>query len=441
MVHRMTEASQILCPEWLICVDADNRVLQGHSVVVTGDLITAIEPRDDAVRNHPDATVTELDGQVLMPGLINAHTHLAMNLMRGFADDLPLMTWLNDHIWPAEARFVDRQFVADGSRLAMAESLRGGVTCFNDMYFFPDVVAQTATEIGMRASVGLIALDFPTVWAASADEYIEKGLQLHQQLADEPLASCMFAPHAPYTVSAEPLNRIRQLGEDNGIGVHMHVHETAAEVSQFVEQHGVRPLARLAELGLLHNDFAAVHMTQMNDDEIAQVAQSGASVLHCPESNLKLASGVAPIAALHSAGVNVAIGTDGAASNNDLDMFGEMRSAAFLAKSSSADAAVLNATDVLRMGTINGARALGLGDITGSIEPGKQADLIAVDFDKPELQPVYNPVSHLIYSANRADVSHVWVAGRRLLENGALTTLDTQAIVANAKQWASKLTS
>jgi 5-methylthioadenosine/S-adenosylhomocysteine deaminase len=441
MVRRMTDSVRILCPEWLICVDADNRVLQRHSVVVEGTQITAIEPRDDAIRNHPDATVVALDGHALMPGLVNAHTHLAMNLMRGFADDLPLMTWLNDHIWPTEARFVDRQFVADGSRLAMAESIRGGVTCFNDMYFFPDVVAETAMAVGMRASVGLIALDFPTVWASGPDEYLEKGLQLHQQLIDEPLVSCLFAPHAPYTVSAEPLNRIRQLGEDNGIGVHMHVHETAAEVQQFVEQHGVRPLSRLAELGLLNPAFCAVHVTQLTDDEIQQVAQSGCSVLHCPESNLKLASGIAPITALQNAGVNVAIGTDGAASNNDLDMFGEMRSAAFIAKVRSGDAAVLSATQVLRMGTINGARALGLGDVTGSIEVGKQADLVAVDFDKPELQPVFNPVSHLIYSANRADVSHVWVAGRQLLDRGELTALDNRELVANAKQWADKLTS
>ncbi len=438
-VRRMTENTFLLCPEWLICVDAGNRVLQQHCVVVEGDHISAIEPHADALRQWPDATVIDLSGHALMPGLVNAHTHMAMNLMRGFADDLPLMTWLNDHIWPAEGKFVDRQFVADGTRLAIAESLRGGTTCFNDMYFFPDLVAETATAAGIRASIGLIALDFPTVWASGPDEYIEKGLQLHAQLADSPLLSCMFAPHAPYTVSAEPLARIRELSEAHGIGVHMHVHETAAEVSQFVEQHGVRPLARLAELGLLNRDFAAVHMTQLTDEEIALVAKSGCSVLHCPESNLKLASGVAPVADLLAADVNVAIGTDGAASNNDLDMFGEMRSAAFIAKSSTADAAALNAAQVLRMGTINGARALGMGDITGSIEVGKQADLVAVDFDKPELQPVFNPVSHLIYSANRADVNHVWVAGRQVVEKGELLTLDKRELVANAKQWAAKM--
>lgn len=439
-VLRMTETTRLICPEWVICVDPNNRVLTDHCVAIDQQHILAILPRSEAAGRWPDAQVIDLSGHALMPGLINSHTHLAMNLLRGYADDLPLMTWLSEHIWPAEGQFVDQQFVADGSRLAIAELLRGGVTCFNDMYYFPDLVANVAREAGIRASVGLITLDFPTIWAADANEYIEKGLQLHAELADDPLISCMFAPHAPYTVSDQPLIRIRQLGEDNGIGVHMHVHETADEVNQFVEHHSMRPLQKLAELGLLNAHFAAVHMTQLTDEEIALVAQSGSSVLHCPESNLKLASGIAPIARLLAAGVNVAIGTDGAASNNDLDMFGEMRSAALSGKCAAGDAAALNATDVLRMATINGAKALGLDDVTGSIEVGKQADLVAVDLNKPELQPVFNPVSQLIYSANRYDVAEVWVAGRQVLERGQLTTLDSGAIVDNARQWADKMT-
>jgi 5-methylthioadenosine/S-adenosylhomocysteine deaminase len=376
-----------------------------------------------------------LDQHVLMPGLINAHTHASMTLLRGLADDLPLMTWLQDHIWPAEARWVNPDFVRDGTLLAIAEMLRGGVTCFNDMYFFPEAAAAAAREAGIRACLGLIAVDFPTAYARCLDEYLDKGLALHEALKPEPLLHTAFAPHAPYTVSAPALERIGRLAVDLNIPVHIHVHETAAEVAQFTAENGCRPLQRLEQLGLLSPHLLAVHMTQLESAEIQRLAQAGAHVAHCPESNLKLASGFCPVARLDAAGVNVALGTDGAASNNDLDLFGEMRLAALLGKSIAGDAAALPAARVLRMATLNGARALGLATETGSLEPGKSADVIAVDLGAPETEPVYHPLSTLVYAAGRHQVSDVWVAGRRLLADRQLTTLDIAEIVQRARRW------
>ena len=430
-----------LLPEWVICVDSENRVLENHAVIVDDTQIDAIVPWPDACDRYQQIDSVELPGQALMPGLINAHTHLAMNLLRGFADDLPLMTWLSEHIWPAEKLHVDPQFVEDGTRLALAESLRCGVTCVNDMYFFPDTVAQVAGEIGIRASIGLITLDFPSAWAGDADEYLRKGRELYDSTSNAPLLTCMLAPHAPYTVSAETLTKIRRLSDQLGIGIHIHLHETRDEVEQFQQNHGTRPLAKMAELGLLTPQLAAVHMTQLTGNEIDTFANSGGSVLHCPESNLKLASGTAAVAAMIDAGINVAIGTDGVASNNDLDMFGEMRSAALCGKDKAGDAAALSAEQVLRMATINGAKAIGVDSVTGSIEVGKQADLASVNFNRLELQPVYNPVSHIVYSANRYDVSNVWVAGRQMLQNGKHLRVDEQALINNAREWGARINS
>lgn len=435
----MNNNTYAIQPRWLLCVDAENRVLEHHAVIVQGTRIHAIVPWPQAQDRYPGIEVISLPEQALIPGLINSHTHLAMNLLRGYADDLPLMTWLTEHIWPAEGQHASRQFVADGTRLAIAESIRGGVTCFNDMYFYPDTVAEVAASIGIRASIGMITLDFATVWAQNADEYLEKGVRLHNELQGQPLLTTMLAPHAPYTVSREPLQKIVKLRDELGVGVHIHVHETALEVEQFQQLHSTRPLQHLQDLGLLDNRLAAVHMTQMTEAEIAQIARHQSNVVHCPESNLKLASGIAPIAQLLDAGVNVAIGTDGAASNNDLDMFGEMRTAALLGKCNAANAAALPAEQVLRMATINGAVALGIDAHTGSIEPGKQADFTSIDFNRPELQPVYSPLSHIVYSAGRYDVSNVWVAGVRLLEDGKHTRIDEAALVSNAQAWGEKI--
>lgn len=428
-----------LTPQWIVCVDDDNRVLENHAVIVEDTTIAAIVPWPQASDRFPGIDTIPLNGQALIPGLINAHTHLPMNLLRGFADDLPLMTWLTEHIWPAEGQHIDPVFVEDGTRLALAECLRGGVTCVNDMYFFPDTIARVADETGIRASVGLIVLDFPSAWAGNADEYLQKGLEVYEHTADYPLTSCMLAPHAPYTASVETLRKILQLSDRIDAGIHIHLHETADEVAQYLSSHGVRPMTKMAELGLLNPRLAAVHMTQLNEAEIASFANGGGSVLHCPESNLKLASGTAPVAAMIDAGINVAIGTDGAASNNDLDMLGEMRSAAFCGKDKSADAAALPAEQILRMATINGAKAIGLDAITGSIETGKQADLATVNFNRLELQPVYNPVSHIVYSANRYDVSNVWVAGKQMLQDGAHLCFDESALIDNAREWGERI--
>ncbi len=436
----MQRIDLIIHARWVIPVEPAD-VLERHAVAVHQGRIVALLPSADVETRYQAAEILHLTEHALIPGLINAHTHAAMSLLRGLADDLPLMEWLNRHIWPAESAWISPEFVHDGAELAIAEMLRGGTTCFNDMYFFPDETARVAARCGMRANVGLIVLDFPTAWASNADDYLHKGIALHDALRDEPLLSASFAPHAPYTVSDAPLQKIVTYAEELNLQIHMHVHETADEVRQGLDKYGTRPLQRLKELGLLSPSLMAVHMTQLTDEEIAQVAQSGAHVLHCPESNLKLASGFCPVDKLIKAGVNVAIGTDGAASNNDLDMWSEMRSAALLAKGVSGDATSVPAAQALRMATINGARALGLEDKTGSLQTGKAADMTAVHLGAIETQPLYDPVSQLVYAAGRHQVTDVWVAGRRLLHERKLTTLDEQTILAKAQQWRAKICS
>ncbi len=429
----------LLNARWIVPVEPEGLILDHHALAIQDGRILAILPREEAAARFSAELCLNLDRHVLIPGLINAHTHASMTLLRGLADDLPLLSWLREHIWPAEARWVNPEFVRDGTRLAIAEMLRGGVTCFNDMYFFPETTATVARECGMRACVGLIALDFPTAYARNFDEYLNKGLELHARLQADPLVRTAFAPHAPYTVSAPALERIGQLAADLELPVHIHVHETATEVAQFQAQHGCRPLARLEQLGLLSPRLLAVHMTQLEAAEIERLARAGVHVAHCPESNLKLASGFCPTARLDAAGVNVALGTDGAASNNDLDLLGELRTAALLGKGVAGDAAALPAARMLRMATLNGARALGLAGETGSLEPGKAADVVAVNLGLPETEPVYQPVSQLVYTASRHQVSDVWVAGRRLLADRRLTTLDPDEAVRRARDWRRKI--
>ncbi|ACL72615.1 TRZ/ATZ family hydrolase [Thioalkalivibrio sulfidiphilus] len=435
----METIDTLIKARWIIPVEPDDTVLEHHALAIRAGRIVALLPSAEADDRYRADKVHELPHHALIPGLVNTHTHAAMSLMRGLADDLPLMEWLKGHIWPAEGRWVGAEFVEDGTLLAMAEMLRGGVTCFNDMYFFPEITAHAAARAGMRAALGLIVIDFPTAWAANADEYIAKGLALYDDHKDEALLSFCFAPHAPYTVSDEPLKRIRTLANELDLPVHMHVHETAHEVEESMARFGMRPLERLAQLGLVGPNLLAVHMTQLEDAEIAHLAEAGAHVLHCPESNLKLASGFCPVQKLLDAGVNVCLGTDGAASNNDLDLMGEMRTAALLAKGVAGDAAALPAAAALRMATLNGARALGLGEETGSLVPGKAADVVAVDLGALESRPVYHPVSHLVYATGRQQVTHVWVAGKALLKDRRLTTLDLEAIQARAMAWQERL--
>ena len=435
----MTTLDTLLHARWIIPVEPEHTVLEHHSIAIAHGRIVAILPSTEARTRYRASENIELPQHALIPGLVNAHTHAAMSLFRGLADDLPLMEWLTKHIWPAEGRWASLEFVLEGTQLAIAEMLKSGTTCFNDMYFFPEASAQAAREAGMRACLGLILIDFPTAYAQTPDEYFEKGLKLHDSLRHDPLLSTAFAPHAPYSVSDGPLARIRTVNNELNLPVHMHVHETAHEVDEAVAKTGKRPLARLDALDLLGPTLMAVHMTQLNPEEIARLAEAGASVVHCPESNLKLASGFCPVQALLKAGVNVALGTDGAASNNDLDLLDEMRVAALLAKAVSGDATAVPAHTALRMATLNGAKALGLDEQIGSLKPGKAADITAIDLSALSSQPVYDPVSQIVYSVGREQVTDVWVAGRRLLAQRVLTTLDEAAILRRAQGWRDKI--
>ncbi len=414
-------------------------VHENYCVAIEGDLILDVLPLADARRRWPDQEIISLPEHVLLPGLVNAHTHTPMTLLRGYADDMELPVWLKEHIWPAERKFVGPEFVADGTRLAVAEMIRSGTTCFNDMYFFPDATIDVCLETGMRASIGITIIEIETAWASDVDSYIEKGLRLQQQWKSQPLVSFTLSPHAPYTVSDETLSRVSHLSAEWGLPVHMHLLETEWEIKQSHQQHDLHPLNRLEQHGLLNSSLQAVHMTQLSSDDIARLAKSGVNVVHCPQSNLKLASGICPLTELWKAGINVALGTDGAAANNDLDLLAEAQTAGLLAKGISGDAKAVNANQVLDMMTINGARALGLGERTGSIEPGKQADLCALDLSAPETQPLHHVVSQLIYAASRRQFTDVWVAGKRLLDGGRLTTIDLDSVIRSARKWQSRL--
>ncbi len=435
----MQAVDTLIHSRWLAPVAPPGTLLEHHAIAIRDGRIVDILPSDEARAAYHAEHEHELGEHLLIPGLVNAHTHAAMSLMRGLADDLPLMSWLNDHIWPAEGQHVGPEFVREGSRLAMAEMLRSGTTCFNEMYFFPDVVAQEVERTGMRAQVGLILIDFPTAWAQDADEYLKKGIAVHDTIRQMPLVSSAFAPHAPYSCSDEPLRKLAMYAEELDLPIHMHVHETEDEVNGSLEQYGKRPLARLDELGLLGPRLTAVHMTQLSEAEIARVAEAGAQVVHCPESNMKLVSGHCPVEKLRAAGVSLALGTDGAASNNDLDMLGEMRSAALLAKSVSGEATALPAAAALEAATLGGARALGLDSRIGSLEIGKEADITALRLDELESLPLYNPISQLVYASDRRQVSDVWVAGRHLLKGRRLTTLNEDELRESALRWQGRL--
>lgn len=429
----------LLHARWIIPVEPENVVHEYHSLAINDGQIMDLLPTEQAHQQYQATTVENLERHILIPGLINSHTHAAMTLMRGIADDLPLHDWLQQHIWPLEKKWVSETFVSDGTDLAMAEMLRGGTTCFNDMYFFPEIVARQAIKHGMRASVGLILIDFPTAWAENPDEYLEKGLALHESVRHEPLITTPFAPHAPYTVSDEPLKKIAMYAQQLDLPIHIHLHETEFEVQQQLGQTGQTPLQRLESLGLLAPNLIAVHMTQLSAAEIEAFAKTGAHIVHCPESNLKLASGFCPVSLCLAAGINVALGTDGAASNNDLDMLGEIRTAALLGKGVAKDASAVNAMTALKMATINGAKALGLEKICGSLTIGKAADVVAIDLEHLETLPLYHPISHIVYASSRHQVSDVWVAGKQLLKQRHLTTFDEAALKNKASQWQMRL--
>ncbi|MCH8530292.1 MAG: TRZ/ATZ family hydrolase [Saccharospirillum sp.] len=437
----MQTVDTLIHARWIIPVNPQRDVLVDHSLAIQEGRIVAILPSAEARAQYQSDNVQDLGDQALIPGLINAHGHAAMALFRGLADDLELMTWLNDHIWPAEGAWVNDEFVADGTELAIAEMLRSGTTTFADNYFFVDSAASTVVKTGVRAQFSFSVIDFPTNWAKTPDEHIDLGMALVEKYKGNEHLKIMFGPHAPYTCSDEPLTRIRDLAKEHQLRIQMHVHETQSEVDGEVDKRGGRPVRRLKELGLLNSDFQAVHMTALNADDIDDIVETGTHIIHCPESNLKLASGFCPVHELQQRGVNVALGTDGAASNNDLDMISEMRTAAILAKAVGQSATALPAYEALAMATYNGALAMGWDKEIGSLEVGKQADITAIRLNDLESQPMYDPVSHLVYATSRDQVSNVWVGGKQLLKDRELTTIDKAAVMAKAAVWQERILS
>jgi 5-methylthioadenosine/S-adenosylhomocysteine deaminase len=439
MISGLQAVDLLIEARWLVPVEPVGAVLENHAVAVNDGRIVALLPQAEAAVRFSPRQRKRLDQHVLIPGLVNLHTHAAMTLLRGLADDLPLMEWLHDHVWPAEAKHVCEQFVHDGSLLACAEMLRGGITCFNDMYFFPKAAADAALASGMRAAIGLITVDFPSNYAADADDYLAKGLAVRDELLEEPLLSFCLAPHAPYTVGERSFAKVLTLAEQIEVPIHLHLHETVQEIDDSEKRFGMRPIERIRRLGLLSPALIAVHAVHLNAREIELLAEHGCSVAHCPSSNLKLASGIAPITQLLAQGINIGLGTDGAASNNRLDIFQEMRLAALLAKEQGGRADAIDAHRVLRMATLGGARALGLDADIGSITTGKYADLCAVRLDDIALAPCYHPVSHLTYSLGREHVSDVWVAGRIRVENGQLVENNETGLIKLALLWQNKI--
>ncbi len=435
----MQTIDALICPRWTVRVEPVVVAEENLAVAIDAGRIIDVLPASEVAGRYAPRARHDRPHHVLLPGLVNAHTHAAMSLFRGIADDLPLERWLHEQIWPAEARWVGPELVGDGTRLAIAEMLIGGITCFSDMYFYPDVTGAAAAEAGMRAVLGMIAFEVPTAYAKDADEYLRKGLDVHDRFKSDPLITTTFAPHAPHTVSDATLAKIRRLADELDLPVHTHVHETAAEVAQALAATGQRPLARLAALGLVTPSLIGVHATALSADDIELLGTAGATVVHCPRSNMKLASGACPVAQLLEAGVNVALGTDGAASNNRLDLWAEMQAAALLGKHAAADAAAVPAAAALRMATINGARALGLGAEIGSIVPGKAADVICVDLSGVEHQPLLDPLSELVYAASRHDVTDVWIAGEQLVAERTALRLDVAGICAAAERWGRQL--
>jgi 5-methylthioadenosine/S-adenosylhomocysteine deaminase len=424
---------------WIIPIEPANTVLDHFAIAIHQGEILALLPQQEAAECFTAKRTENLDEHVVMPGLVNAHGHAAMTLLRGYADDKPLAEWLNDHVWPAEKQWVNDDFVRDGATLAIAEMIQSGTSCFSDMYFFPEQTTQAADDAGVRCQVSFPILDFPTTWGNGPADYIEKGLALREKYLEHSTISIGLGPHAPYTVSDEWLTKVVALSHQMTMPIQIHLHETASEVTDSIRQYGMRPMQRMMHLGLLTPQTQCVHMTQIDDADVALLQQSGAHVVHCPESNLKLASGFCPVDKLMNAGVNVALGSDGGASNNDLDLFGEMKTAALLAKAVSNNAGALDAHAALRMATLNGAKALGLDAQIGSLEVGKSADITAIRLSDLDVLPVYDPASQLVYTHVGHRVSHVWVEGRCLMADRVLQTIDEQALKTKVRQWQKKI--
>jgi 5-methylthioadenosine/S-adenosylhomocysteine deaminase len=430
----------LVSARWVIPVVPENTVWNEHCIAVRdGEIIDHFPAKDIASSRYCDWLHHQLDDHILLPGLINCHGHAPMTLLRGFADDLPLMEWLEHHIWPAENKWVDEEFVHDGTLLAIAEMLKSGTTTFSDMYLFAAESARAALQANIRCQVCAPVLESPTQYAASAEEYLHKALQIQDDFKHQELIEVVFGPHAPFTVSDDTFSRMATLANELDMGIQIHLHETSQEVDDSVKLNGLRPINRLEKLNILTPKTQCVHMTSLTEEDMNTIQTLGCHVIHCPESNMKLASGVCPVNQLTERGINVALGTDSAASNDDLDLFGEIKAAALLAKTHCSDPSVLDAHSALRMATINGARALGLEHLTGSLEKGKRADLCAVNINHIEAQPVYSPISSLVYTASGRRVDHVWVDGEHLLENGELKHLHEMELISKAREWHQKI--
>ena len=407
----MRNADQIINARWIITCEDNNFLLENYALVLNNGFIVNMLPQSKAYELYRANSEQNFSHHALMPGFINSHTHAAMNLFRGLADDLELMDWLNNYIWPREKAWVSEHMVYDGSLLAIAEMIRCGTTCFNDMYFFPNATARAAEQAGLRAHLGIAVADFSSSWAHDPDEYIAKGLLFYEEYKNNSLIHVSMAPHSTYMLSEEYLIKTHEIASQYNLKTNIHLQEAPGEISLSLKKYNQRPLEKLFKLNLINKNLIAIHMTQISQRDLEILQQTQPNIIHCPESNMKLVSGACPVQILQEHNINVALGTDGAASNNDLDMFGEMRSAAFLGKLTANNPKALNVKDILKMATINGAKALGQDHITGSLKINKSADFIAINLEQIETQPLFNPLSQIVYACTREQVSDVWVRG------------------------------
>lgn len=431
----MQHIDQIAHAKWIITGEKNQTVLENHALVIDKGVIQKIVPSSEAKQHYQAKQVDDYAYHALLPGLVNAHTHLGMNYFRGLGCDLMLMDWLNGYLWPAEKKWLSHEFVHDASLFAMAEMIRSGTTCFNDMFYFPEAVADAAITAGMRGFVSMHVIDFPTAWTQNTDESLEKGLAFYEKYHQQPLITPTLAPHAPYTVSDESFLRVLDLSKSLSLKINVHLHETQAEIEQSMTQYQKRPIKRLHDLGFLSSQVIAIHSVQLDAEDLEILNETRPNIVHCPESNMKLASGVCPVIDLQNLGLNVALGTDSVASNNDLNMLNEMRTATFLAKVMRQDPVCLNVNETLAMASINGAKALGIDQVVGTLKAGKAADFIAINLDEIETLPVFDPAVQIIYSSSRHQITDVWVAGKQLLKNRELLTIDEEALKAKARLW------
>lgn len=435
----MENVDNLIHAKWIITCEETNQVLENHALAIKAGKIISILPSKEASEKFKATSEEHYTSHAVMPGFINSHTHVAMNVFRGLADDLELMDWLHHHIWPAETKWVSEELVYDASLLAMAEMIRSGTTCFNDMYFFLDATAKAATKAGMRAHIGMTIMDVPTAWAKTPEEYFEKAKAFYHNYKNDPLVTPTLAPHSTYTVSEENLIKVKNFADEHHLKINIHLQEASSEIQQSMQEYNKRPLERLHDIGMVSPNLIAIHMTQISDSDMDILQKTKPNLVHCPESNMKLVSGACPVEKLLKAGINVALGTDGAASNNDLNMFGEMRTAAFLGKMTAHDPKAVSAETVLKMATLHGAKALGIDKFTGTLTQGKAADFIAIDLEQIETQPLYHPISQIVYATSRSQVTDVWVAGKQLMKNRTLLTLEVPELLNKAQAWRKKI--